>query len=108
MGILPGQKLGENDFLMRPFGSGVLPKKLWPINRSHLHIQNGCHQYVAIDHISQTSRYNIVNNGSIPRFFCMANSLMLLVLCFKMKVMHWVKAIGHFKPTKVGTYFRAL
>ena len=34
----------------------------------------------------------------------MAKSLMLLVLCFKVKVMHWVKAISHFKPAVVGPY----
>ena len=47
---------------------------------------------------------NLLNNSSIPRFFGMANSLMLLVLCFKVKVMHWVKAIRHFKPAEVSPY----
>ena len=68
-------------FLMRPFGSVVLPKKvlkkLLSINRSNLHIQDGNHKYVAIHHISLTSHYNIVKNGSIPRFIGMANSLMI-------------------------------
>ena len=74
---------------MRPFGSVLLPKKvlkkLWPINKSNLPILDGRHQYVAIHHISLTSHYNIVNNGSMPSFFGMANSLTLLILCFKVK-----------------------
>ena len=67
-------------------------------------IQYGRHQYFAIHHISLTSHYTIINNGYIPSFFCMAKSLMLLVLCFKVKVMHWVKAISHFNPAVVGPY----
>ena len=68
---------------------------------SNLHIQDG-RQYAAIHHISLTRHYNIVNNGSIPRFFGMANSLIILVLYFKVKIMHWVKAISHFKPAEVS------
>ena len=75
---------------------------IWPIIRSNLHIQDGRHQYAAIHHISLTRQYNIVNNGFISRFFGMANSLMILVLCFKVMIMHWVKAISHFKSAEVG------
>ena len=49
--------------------------ELRPINRSNLPIQDGSHQYVVIHHISLTSHYSIVTNGSIPSFFGMANSL---------------------------------
>ena len=83
----------------------MLPKnKLWPINRSNLPIQDGRHRYVAIQNISLTCHYIIVNNSSIPSFFGMADASMLLVLCFKVKFMHWVKAISHFKPAEVGPY----
>ena len=76
--------------------------KNWPMYMSNLHIQDGRHQYAAIHHNSLTRHYNIVSNGSIPRFFGMANSLIILVLCFKENIMHWVKAISHYKPAEVG------
>ena len=75
---------------------------IWPINGSNLHILDGRHQYAAIHLISLTRHYNIVSNGSISIFFGMANSLLILVLCFKVKIMHWFKAISHFKPAEVG------
>ena len=82
-------------------------RKLWPINRAKLPIQDGGHQYVAIYHILLTSHYNIVNNCTIPSFFGIVNLLMILVVCFKVKVMHCVKARGHFKPAEVGRYLIA-
>ena len=79
----------QNEIICVRSASQKLKKR--PINGSNLHIQDDSHQYVAIHHISLTSHYIIVNNGSILRFFSMANSLLPLVVCFKVKVIHWVK-----------------
>ena len=77
-------------------------KKLWPINRSNLLIQDGRHQYVAIHNISLTCNYIIVNNSSIPSFFRHGKCIDA-ISCVLQGEVHALGQ-GHFKPAEVGPY----